>query len=274
VTPAVHGHRGARAVLPENTLAGFVYAIEAGADYIELDVQATVDDVLVVAHDPILSRLRYVSPGGSRMIRGLTCAELREWDCGSRRNRRFPRQLRVPGAHIPTLDEVFSLSRRTPVQFDVEIKSFPDRPWLAPPPERFALLVLEAVERHRLDQRVVVQSFDHRVLVQLHRLAPGLRLAALSEFAAGDFVSTARDACASIVAPYHRFVTRRKVEAAHAAGLRVVPWTANRPGSWARLIRTGVDGIITDDPAGLIDYLRAVRTAAAHQFGPRHLQSP
>ncbi len=85
----------------------------------------------------------------------------------------------------------------------------------------------------------------------------------LCELGARDFAAIASEACASIVAPYHRLVTPRKVEAAHIAGLRVVPWTANRPRSWARLLRAGVDGIITDDPAGLVDYLRAIRTIAS-----------
>lgn len=253
---AVHGHRGARAVLPENTLAGFEYAIRAGADYLELDVLATRDNVLVVSHDPVLSRLRCVSPGGSRVVSELTLAELRRWDCGSRRNRRFPRQVPVPGARIPTLDEVLELARHPHIQFDVEVKSFPQRPWLAPPPRRFAQLVLDAVERHRLQSRVVVQSFDFQVLRELNRLAPHLRLAALYEFGARDLVSLAREAGASIAAPYHRLATPRRVAAAHDAGLRVVPWTANRPRAWERLMRAGVDGIITDDPAALIDFLR------------------
>jgi glycerophosphoryl diester phosphodiesterase len=162
---AVHGHRGARAVLPGNTLAGFLYAIEAGCDAIELDVLATRDDVLVVCHDPVLKR---------RVIREQTLEELR----------------------IPTLREVLEL-------------------------------------------------------------APATRLAALYQFGARDFVSIAHDAGAETVAPYHRLVTARKVAAAHRAGIQVVPWTANRPRDWKRLVRAGVDGIITDNPAALIEYLRS-----------------
>src|SRR5437588_402578 len=88
----VHGHRGARALRPENTIPAFEYAIGAGADVLELDMAVTRDDVVVVSHDPVLNPEICRSPGGSTLIRVLTLAELRKWDCGSLRNPKFPRQ--------------------------------------------------------------------------------------------------------------------------------------------------------------------------------------
>lgn len=225
---AVHGHRGARAVFPGNTLAGFVYAIGAGCDAIELDVLATRDEVLVVCHDPVLKR---------RVVREQTLEELR----------------------LPTLREVLELAPRGAFQFDIEVKSFPRHPRYTPPPERLAELVFEEIERHHLGSRVVVLSFDFRVLRAMHQLAPAIRLGALYQFGARSFVSIARDAGAQIVGPYHRLVTAGKVAAAHRAGIQVVPWTANRPSDWKRLVRAGVDGIITDNPAALIESLRSLR---------------
>jgi glycerophosphoryl diester phosphodiesterase len=252
---AVHGHRGARARLPENTLPAFLYAIEAGADYIELDVLATADDVLVVCHDPVLRRRIYRGPGGTRVVRAMTLAELRRWDCGSRRNRLFRRQATAPGARIPTLEEVLALAPRGGFGFTIEIKSTPVRPRLTPPPERYADLLVRALRKHGLERRAIVQSFDFRVLEAVRRLAPGLALSGLCGLQGRNFVAIARQAGSRIVGPYHRLVTRARVEAAHAAGIRVVPWTANRPRDWARLIQAGVDGIITDDPAALIAFL-------------------
>lgn len=240
---------------PENTLAAFEYAIEAGAHYLELDLAVTKDDVLVASHDLALNPKICRSPGGPTVIRELTMAELRRWDCGSLRNPRFPQQMPVPGARIPALDEVFELARRAPVAFDVEPKFSPVHPEYTPPPERFAELLLEMIRRHGLESRVVVQCFDFRILHALKALAPEIRGAALIEFGGQDFVEPARRAEASIIAPERRMVSERKVDAAHAAGLRVVPWTANMPAEWKRLIRAGVDGIITDDPAGLLRYL-------------------
>jgi glycerophosphoryl diester phosphodiesterase len=252
----VHGHRGARAVLPENTLPAFEYAIAAGADAIELDLAVTRDNVLVVSHDPTLNPAICTSPGGSPVIRQLTLAELRRWDCGSLRHPEFPRQNPVPGARIPTLEEVLALAARGDFLFNIETKLPAGKPELAPPPEEFARLVVEAVRRQRLESRVMVQSFDFRTLHATKKLAPEIPLAALYSRDDRDFVSVAREAGAEIVAPHYSLVTADRVRAAHEAGLRVIPWTANEEPLWARLVAAGVDGIITDDPAGLIDYLR------------------
>jgi glycerophosphoryl diester phosphodiesterase len=251
----VHGHRGARAVLPENTLAGFEYAISVGADALELDVAVTRDDVVVVSHDPKFNRAICQSPDPPRAIRELTFAELQRWDCGSRRNPRFRRQRPVPGARIPSFDQVLDLAHRGSFLFNIEVKSFPDRPALAPPPERFAELVYQTIRRHKLEKRAMVQSFDFRVLHAMRRLAPEIRLAALYAGRPRSFATIAEAAGTKIVAPYHRLASARQVRAAHASGLQVVAWTANRPRDWKRLIAAQVDGIITDDPAALLAYL-------------------
>ncbi len=243
---------------PENTIPAFEYAIEAGADYLEMDVVVTADDVVVVAHDPILNPMiwRGGRPGSSTVIRDLPLSEIRQWDAGSLRHPRFPKQAASPGARIPTFDEVLVLGAPAPVQFNVEVKSFPRRPEYAPAPQRFAWLVADAIRRRALEPRVMVQSFDFRVLHAMKAQAPEIRLAALWEYGQEDFVSIAREAGTRIVAPQHTLVTPDKVEAAHRKGIQIIPWTANSPGNWERLMRARVDGVITDDPARLIDWLR------------------
>jgi glycerophosphoryl diester phosphodiesterase len=254
---AVHGHRGARALRPENTLAGFVYAIDAGADYIEFDTAVTGDDVVVACHDAVLKRRRCIGPRGTRVIRKMTLEELREFDCGSLKNRRFPRQVSIPGTRIPTLDEVFALARLGNFCFNIEVKNFGQETRYTPPPDVYARMVIEAVRRHRIEHRVLVQSFDLQILQAVERVDGGIPLSALCQYERRDFVTLAQRAGAGTIGPYHRLVTRSKVERAHARGLQVVPWTANRPRDWERLIRAGVDGIITDDPAALIEFLKS-----------------
>ncbi|MCW5982935.1 MAG: glycerophosphodiester phosphodiesterase [Bryobacteraceae bacterium] len=253
----VHGHRGARSVLPENTIPAFEHAIEAGADFIELDLAVTRDDVLVVSHDPTLNRAICRSPGGGDVIRQLTLAEVKRWDCGSLRNAEFPDQKPVPGAKIPTLDETLALASRGHFRFNIEIKSFPDKPDLTPPPGEFARLVVEMVRERELEERVQIQSFDFRILHAVREIAPEIRLAALYGSGPLDFAAIAREAGAPVVCPHFALVTPEKVKAAHDAGLRVIPWTANSEETWEKLIAAGVDGIITDDPAALIHYLKA-----------------
>ena len=244
---------------PENTLPGFEYAISVGADALEMDVAVTRDDVVVVSHDPKLNRAICRSPDRPRVIRELTLAELARWDCGAVRNPRFPKQTPVPGARVPTLDQVLDLSGRGHFLFNIEVKSFPDHPALSPPPDRFAELVYQAIRRHRLEKRTIVQSFDFRILHAMRRLAPEIRLGALYVGPPKRFVAIAHRAGAGIVAPYHALASARQVRAAHTAGLEVVAWTANRPRDWRRLIKADVDAIITDNPEALLSYLREIR---------------
>jgi glycerophosphoryl diester phosphodiesterase len=243
---------------PENTLPGFEYAISVGADALEMDVAVTRDDVVVVSHDPKLNRSVCRSPDPPRAIRELTLTELQRWDCGAMRNPRFPKQTLVPGTRVPTLDQVLDLSERGYFLFNIEVKSFPDRPALAPPPERFSELLYQAIRRHKLEKRVIVQSFDFRVLHAMRRLAPDTRLGALYVGPPKSFVAIAHRAGAGIVAPYHALASARQVHAAHTAGLEVVAWTANRPRDWRRLIAAEVDAIITDNPETLLAYLREI----------------
>ena len=252
----VHGHRGARAVLPENTMPAFEHAIAAGVDALELDVAVTKDDVLVVSHDPAINSTICSGPHEHVPIRELTFAELRVYDCGSKKNPLYPKQKPVPGTRIPSLDEVLALAPRGSFEFNIETKIFRNRPQLTPSPEQFAELLLAAIRKHKLEQRVIVQSFDFRTLHAMKKLAPEIRLSALYDGPAKDLTEIAKEAGATIVSPQYRLVTKEQVEAAHKAGLQVVPWTANAESGWAALLEAQVDAIITDDPAALIAYLK------------------
>src|SRR3981189_1533671 len=108
----VHGHRGARAMRPENTIPAFEYAIDQGVDAIEMDVAVTKDEVLVISHDPVLSPEIYRALAGAKVISEMTFAELRKGDGGALVNPQFPKQTPVPGTRIPTLEEVLGLSKR------------------------------------------------------------------------------------------------------------------------------------------------------------------
>jgi glycerophosphoryl diester phosphodiesterase len=241
---------------PENTIPAFEYAIGAGVDVLELDMAVTKDDVLVVSHDPLLNPEICSGPGAPRAIRTLTLSELRQWDCGAKRNPKFPKQTPVPGTKMPTLDEVFALATRGRFDFNIETKIFEDHPEYTPSPEKFAQLVLDCVRRHHLESRVILQSFDFRTLHAMKKLAPEMRLSALYEHGAESFVDVARRAGARIVSPDKELVTPAKVKAAHDAGLQVIPWTANTPAEWDALIVARVNAIISDDPAALIAYLK------------------
>jgi glycerophosphoryl diester phosphodiesterase len=158
---------------------------------------------------------------------------------------------------MPTLDEVFSLASKGKFEFNVETKISPAHPELAPSPERFAELLVQAIAKHKLVPRVIVQSFDYRTLVAIRKLNPEIRLSALLTTSPDDYFTVSKRAAnAEFVSPIFNGVTAAKVKAAHAEGLIVVPWTANTTSEWDRLIGMEVDAIITDDPAALIAHLK------------------
>jgi glycerophosphoryl diester phosphodiesterase len=253
----VHGHRGARARMPENTLPAFEYAIQQGVDALEMDMAVTKDNVIVISHDPILETPVCSGPRNGVVIHTLTLAEVRQWDCGAVQNPNFHTQQTVPGTRMPTLDDVLQLATRGTFDYNIETKSFPERPEYTPPPNEFARLVLDKVRQYKLEKRVILQSFDFRTLVAMRQLAPEIRLSALTEMDPRAFTTIAKEAAnAEIVSPYYKLVTAEKVAAAHALNIQVVPWTVNDPAEWDRLIEAKVDAIISDDPAALIAHLK------------------
>jgi glycerophosphoryl diester phosphodiesterase len=258
----VHGHRGARAARPENTIPAFQYAIAAGVDALELDMAVTKDKVIVVSHDPVLEAPVCTGPQPKAVIHQLTLKQVKQWDCGATQNPKFPRQRAVPGTRMPALDEVFDLASQGDFLFNIETKSFPQHPELTPPPDEFARMVLEKIRKHHLEKRVVLQSFDYRTLHAMKRLAPEIKLSALYEGPSRDFVQIAHEAGAQIISPEYHLVTEQQVKAAHAAGLEVLPWTPDEQPEWNRLVKAGVDGIITDDPAALIAFLKTNQVSA------------
>jgi glycerophosphoryl diester phosphodiesterase len=295
----LQGHRGARGLAPENTLAAFRTALALGVDTLELDVGVTRDGVVVIAHDqrlnPNLTRDaagRWLAePGPS--IHSLTLAELQRYDVGrlqpgTRYAQGFAEQRPADGERIPTLAALFEMVRaagNTRVRFNIETKLTPLEPGLAPGPEAFAAAVLAVVESHGLRDRVSVQSFDWRTLQAVQRLAPGVATVALT--ARQPFLDNVGDARwtaglrladhggsvprlvkalgAGCWSPFHGDLDEASLAEARALGLTVVPWTVNEPAQMERLVKWGVDGLITDHP----DRLRAVLSRLGKPLPPR-----
>jgi glycerophosphoryl diester phosphodiesterase len=284
-TILVHAHRGGRAYRPENTLASFHYGIEVGADVLELDLAVTKDNVLVVSHSPFLTQPEPDDPhvkaalAGERHcdgpplppgtpIHALTLAQLKQYDCGAHTLAAFPHQVAVPGTKIPTFDEVLDLAPKGKFEFNVETKIFPNHPELTPSPEEFVRMINQAVVRHGLESRVILQSFDFWTLHAMRALSPKIRLSALFGASRYDammgihepdksFAGIAKQSGAEILSPDQSLVTPEEVATAHTMGLDVAPYTVNDEADWRRMADAKVDAIITDDPAGLLAWLRA-----------------
>jgi glycerophosphoryl diester phosphodiesterase len=281
----LQGHRGARGLAPENTLAAFAKALAIGVTTLETDLAVTRVDVQGISPDADLDRARMRDRGTwlaqrGPAIRTLALADLRRYDVGrtdpeSRYGKQWPEQVAHDGERIPTLTEVFALSARAgkPVRFNLETKITPTGGAATPDPESFARLAVAAVRKAGLAERTTLQSFDWRTLVAVRKLAPELATACLTA-EGGSFDTVKPDATGASpwhagIAPAdhghslprmvraagcgtwsanHASLTRARIEEAHALGLKVLPWTVNDPADMARPIDWNVDGLITDYP--------------------------
>lgn len=270
----LQGHRGARGLYAENTVAGFAAALALGVDGFELDVAVTADGVPVVSHDPALHPDLARGPDGAwltargPLIRSLRLAQLAAYDVGRLRPgsdtaRQFPDQRPCDGARIPPLAEVLAIDPR--VRFTLELKTYPDHPEWTVDPATMAEAVLAVVDATGTATRVTVESFDWRGPRHLRTRRPGMRLAWLTRPETvrdaalwwggpvpGDFGGSVPRAVAAeggpVWAPYHATLTRAEIEQAHGLGLLVWAWTVNDPADLRRLLRDGIDGLITDRP--------------------------
>ena len=292
----LQGHRGARGLLPENSLAGFAAALAIGVTTLELDVGISRDGVVMVSHNRRLSGdiTRDASgawlTGSVPALSSLSRAEIETYDIGridpaSAYARRFPDQTPVDGSPVPTLEAVFALAARAgneTVRFNIETKTSPLEADLTPPPEAFVDAVLAVVRAAGMATRVTIQSFDWRTLRIVQARAPDITTSYLSaqqgwldtirageagpspwtagfdvDDHGGNVAALVAAAGGAVWAPYHREVDGERIRDAQARGLLVKVWTVNDEARMNQLIDLGVDGIITDYP----DRLRAVMAA-------------
>jgi len=258
----LQGHRGARALAPENTLVAFARALSLGVTTLELDTAVTRDGVVVVSHDstlnPDLTRRadgRWLGAPGPAIF-SLTRAELLRYDVGRLRPdtayaRSFPDQVPVDGTRIPTLREVYALAKKAgnaSVRFNVETKLEPGKPDETPAPDAFADAVLAVAREAGALDRTSIQSFDWRTLRRVQKVAPAVETCYLTAQAGGSVPRLVRAAGGRCWSPSFRDLTADALAEAHRLGLRVVPWTVNRPEDMAAVVALGVDGLISDRP--------------------------
>lgn len=236
----VFGHRGASGYAPENTLPAFELGLKQGCHGFEFDVQLTWDGVAVLFHDWELER----TTNGRGEVRCVDYSDIRSLDAGSWYGPEFA------GTHVPRLEELFELVPEE-MPLNLEMKCRPDdRPGLE---EQVARLI----ERHGRTESIIVSSFNHRSLRELHRIAPEIKKGLLYEGLMTAPVTYARRVIPDLYSlhPSHEYLEESVVRSAHRSELTVACWTVNEPDRALELERMGVDIVITNYPDRLLAVL-------------------
>jgi glycerophosphoryl diester phosphodiesterase len=264
----VQGHRGWRGAYPENTVLGFIQALELGVDVLEMDVVISGDGEVIVSHEPWINpeicQWSDASVFGKNRINiyHLTLDQIRQFDCGSKVINRFPAQQKV-FSYKPTLQEVLdSVSYwaenhpNKPFSFNIEIKRRPE--WdnqYCPPYRQFCNIVLKVIDTEGVRVRTVIQSFDMDVLEYIHNVAPDIPLAYLVEKGTIRQNLTKLSFQPSIYSPAYALIDPDQIRYAKQLGMRVIPWTVNKERDIHKMIEWQVDGIISDYPERVLRLL-------------------
>ena len=283
----LQGHRGARGLAPENTMAAFRRALALGVTTLELDTGVTRDGVVVVGHDERLNpdftrdaAGKWIAAPGP-VVFALTRAELQAYDVGRLKPgtpyaARFPEQQPADGQRMPNLADVFVLAgtlRNTTVRFNVETKLDARHPELTAAPEPFVEAVIAVVRAADMTERTTLQSFDWRTLRHAQKVAPEIKTVCLTVQQPGDDNIQAgqpgpspllagldvddyggsvprlvKAAGCAVWSPNARDLTAATLAEAHKEGLKVIVWTVNEESAINALAESGVDGIISDYP--------------------------
>ena len=232
--PVIIGHRGYRARYPENTMAGFEAAMDAGADMIELDVHLTRDNQLVVIHDEKVDR----TTNGKGRVSDFTLKELKQLDAGKWFDAAFS------GEQIPILSDVLDLIRGK-LCINIEIKAVPENKNV---PYETGNRLLEVIKEKKAREFCIVSSFNMALLQHLRGQSASLSIGVLTYTKRAGLLKICEEIRATAWHPHYKNFTRKELDQAKSMGLIILPYTVNAGKDMQQLLEMGVHGFFTDDP--------------------------
>ena len=282
----IFGHRAARGEIAENSIEGFKHTFALGIKAIELDVVISKDKIPVLYHYFNLMPYLVKDESGNWLknselkVFDKSYEELRKYNIGglnpeSKHGKRFKEQKLLKNAKIPKLSELLELASRKEnkdVFLNIEVKSTPFKLGLTPIPSDTVSLILKDIDTHKLEDRIIISSFDWRILYELKKQNPRILRGFItlqqdlsttkkniyenSPWMAKNYSLDQLFLIPNIIksleghvwSAFYRDVTKQNVELAHKHGLATCVWTVNREQDIIRMIEYGVDGIITDYP--------------------------
>jgi glycerophosphoryl diester phosphodiesterase len=273
----LEGHRGCRGLMPENTIEAMFKALDLGVTTLELDVVITKDHKVLVSHEPYMNSLFASHPNGSPVlpveekalnIYKMTAKQAQQYDCGLRGNARFPQQLKQK-ALKPLLRDLLMATEAyakknglAKPHYNIELKSEEKEYGISQPQVAdFCNLVYAVCAKYIQTQYLTLQSFDFKVLEYLHvQRSKGVykmfSISALVEEPSRMNILKWLSFKPDIFSPDYKLLNRELVGEYQANGIKVIPWTVNKPKDMALLLGWKVDGLITDYPNVALEVLR------------------
>lgn len=261
------GHRGARGLVPENTIPAMLKAIDLGAVTLEMDAVITADKQVILSHEPFFNHEITTKPDGTPVSKAeekqlniytMSYATIQRYDVGLKGNTRFPQQQKMAVTKPLLLDVIeaadqYALSKNKPLPFyNIETKSQPSTDnQYHPSPKEFVDLLVAVIKHKKITDRVTVQSFDIRTLQYLHQQYPSIATVLLIEDYNKKTLNEQLQELGftpTVYSPHYSLVNEPMVKDCKLKGMRLVPWTVNDLAIMKRLRSFGVDGIISDYP--------------------------
>ncbi len=270
----IQGHRGARGLMPENTVPAFMEALRLGVNTLEMDVVISKDGQAVVSHEPFFNHEISLTPFGKEIeekneknhnLYQMNYEEIARYDVGKKTHPRFLRQQKITVCK-PLLSEVIDSAElflaKNPLPFtvfyNIETKTTPASDGIFhPTPEVFVQQLLAVIDQKKIQNRVTIQSFDVRTLQIVHKIRPELKLVLLVENTESFEKNLEKLGFApNIYSPYFELVNPELVKKCHKKDILLIPWTVNDASKMKELKNLGVDGLISDYPDIAIQTLR------------------
>lgn len=251
----IHGHRGARWIRPENSLSAFDYATSIGVDALELDLQITKDNVIVINHDQGINFQNCSNglPQIPNKIKELTLEEVKKYNCEM-------------GEKIPTLNELLQwlanskYANKNTIKINMEIKTTAETD-TDEEVEKVVNLVLKILRERNLPNEIIIQSFDPRALEKVKKADSSMKLSLLIEDPSIDMINLAKKLKVDIISPEYTLLSKPLVQKMHEEHFQVLPWVIDSTYALQRMLDMNVDGVISDDPQLMINYISQLQNS-------------
>ncbi len=261
----VQGKAGCRGIMPENTIQGMLKAIDLGVTTLEMDAVISKDKSVVLSQEPYFNNEISLQPNGKPItfknqktfnIYKMDYVDIKKFDVGSKVHPRFPGQMKFK-AYKPllseTVDAVEAYVKKNRLKkpfYSIETKSIKNGDNVfQPEPAEFVDLIMQVVINKRIEKRVIIESFDMRMLQYLHEKYPKIKTSLLiDEKEPLETYLAELGFNPTIYSPYSILVGKGLVDRCHNLGIKIIPWTINSVKDIKYFMTLGVDGIITDYP--------------------------